>query len=70
MGAWARTEDRRQRHDAGRRQRRLHQAVRLELDLTKGGLGIRSQRYSMWSRIVVKALYQPGQFEVSSADAM
>ena len=49
-------------------------AVGLELDLRKGGLGMRSQRYSMLvDNGVVKALSveaQPGQVEVSSADAM
>jgi len=48
-------------------------AVGLELDLTKGGLGMRSQRYSMLVEDgVVKALNieKPGQFEVSSAEAM
>jgi peroxiredoxin len=48
-------------------------AVGLELDLTKGGLGMRSQRYSMLvDNGVVKALHveKPGQFEVSSAEAM
>ena len=48
-------------------------AVGLELDLTKGGLGKRSQRYSMLvDNGVVKQLNveKAGQFEVSSADAM
>ena len=48
-------------------------AVGLELDLTKGGLGTRSQRYSMLVEDgVVKALHieKAGQFEVSSAEAM
>src|SRR5947209_3234759 len=48
-------------------------AVGLELDLTKGGLGVRSQRYSMLiDNGVVKQLNveKAGQFEVSSADAM
>lgn len=48
-------------------------AVGLELDLTKAGLGKRSQRYSMLVEDgVVKALHveQPGQFDVSSAEAM
>lgn len=48
-------------------------AVGLELDLTKAGLGKRSQRYSMVVEDgVVKALNveQPGQFDVSSAEAM
>jgi peroxiredoxin len=48
-------------------------AVGLELDATKAGLGKRSQRYSMVvDNGVVKALYveKPGQFEVSSAEAM
>ena len=48
-------------------------AVGLELDRMKEGMGIRSQRYSMLvDDGVVKALHveQPGQFEVSSAEAM
>ena len=48
-------------------------AVGLELDLTKGGLGKRSQRYSMLvDNGVVKQLNveKAGQFEVSSAEAM
>ena len=48
-------------------------AVGLELDLTKGGLGTRSQRYSMLVEDgTVKALHieKAGQFEVSSAEAM
>ena len=48
-------------------------ALGLELDLTKGGLGKRSQRYSMLVEDgVVKALNveAPGAFEVSSADAI
>ena len=48
-------------------------AVGLELDLTKGGLGMRSQRYSMLvDNGVVKALNveKPGQFDVSSAESM
>ena len=46
----------------------------LELDLSKGGLGIRSKRYSMLvDDGVVKSLnveQQPGQVEASGADAM
>jgi len=48
-------------------------AVDLELDATRAGLGKRSQRYSMLVEDgVVKKLNveQPGQFDVSSADAM
>jgi glutaredoxin/glutathione-dependent peroxiredoxin len=48
-------------------------AVDLELDLTKGGLGKRSQRYSMLvDNGVVKALHveAAGKFEVSDADTM
>ncbi len=47
--------------------------VGLELDARKMGLGVRSQRYSMVvDNGVVKALNveKPGQFEVSSAEAM
>ncbi|HUC11020.1 MAG TPA: peroxiredoxin [Stellaceae bacterium] len=49
-------------------------ALGLELDLTKGGLGIRSKRYSMLvDNGVVKSLnveQQPGQVEASSAESM
>jgi len=48
-------------------------AVGLELDRIKEGMGMRSQRYSMLVEDgVVKALNveQPGQFDVSSAEAM
>ena len=49
-------------------------ALGLELDLTKGGLGIRSKRYAMLvDDGVVKSLNvegQPGQVEASSAEAM
>jgi glutaredoxin/glutathione-dependent peroxiredoxin len=49
-------------------------ALGLELDLSKGGLGIRSQRYSMLvDNGVVKSLNiekQPGQDDVSGAEAM
>ena len=49
-------------------------ALGLELDLTKGGLGIRSRRYAMLvDDGVVKSLNieaQPGQVEASSAEAM
>jgi peroxiredoxin len=48
-------------------------AVGLELDARKMGLGVRSQRYSMVvDNGVVKAINieKPGQFEVSSAEAM
>ena len=49
-------------------------ALGLELDLSKGGLGIRSKRYSMLvDDGVVKSLnveQQPGQVDTSSAEAM
>lgn len=49
-------------------------ALGLELDLSKGGLGIRSKRYSMLvDNGVVGALnveQQPGQVEASSAELM
>ena len=52
----------------------LVRALGLELDLSKGGLGIRSQRYSMLvDNSVVKSLNiekQPGQVDVSGAEAM
>jgi glutaredoxin/glutathione-dependent peroxiredoxin len=48
-------------------------AIGLELDRIKEGMGVRSQRYSMLvDNGVVKALHveQPGQYDVSSAEAM
>ena len=48
-------------------------AIGLELDRVREGMGMRSQRYSMLvDNGVVKALHveQPGQFDVSSAEAM
>jgi glutaredoxin/glutathione-dependent peroxiredoxin len=48
-------------------------AIGLELDRVKEGMGIRTQRYSMLVEDgVVKVLNieQPGQFDVSSAEAM
>lgn len=52
----------------------LVRALGLELDLSKGGLGVRSKRYSMLvDNGVVKSLnieQQPGQVDASSADAM
>ena len=49
-------------------------ALGLELDLSQGGLGIRSKRYSMLvDNGVVRSLAveaQPGQVEASSADAL
>ncbi|HEY3910597.1 MAG TPA: peroxiredoxin [Stellaceae bacterium] len=49
-------------------------ALGLELDLSKGGLGVRSKRYSMLvDNGVVKSLNvesQPGQVEASGAEAM
>jgi peroxiredoxin len=48
-------------------------AIGLELDRVKEGMGVRTQRYSMLvDNGVVKALNveQPGQFDVSSAEAM
>ena len=52
----------------------LARALGLELDLTRNGLGVRSKRYSMLvDNGVVKSLnleQQPGQVEVSSAEAM
>ena len=52
----------------------LARALGLELDLTRGGLGVRSQRYSMLvDNGVVKTLNveaQPGQVDASGAEAM
>lgn len=51
----------------------LAKALGLELDATKGGLGMRSKRYAMLVEDgVVKSVYveEPGAFEVSSAEYM
>ena len=74
MGAWGKE------HGAGGRITMLGdgsaewtRALGLELDRSKEGMGIRSQRYAMLVEDgVVKALQveQPGQYEVSSAEAM
>jgi glutaredoxin/glutathione-dependent peroxiredoxin len=52
----------------------LARALGLELDLSKGGLGVRSKRYSMLvENGVVKSLNvetQPGQVDASSAESM
>jgi glutaredoxin/glutathione-dependent peroxiredoxin len=52
----------------------LARALGLELDLTKGGLGVRSKRYSILiDNGIIKSLNveaQPGQVETSSAEAM
>jgi peroxiredoxin len=51
----------------------LTKALGLENDITKGGMGIRSKRYSMLVEDgVVKKIKveEPGKFEVSSAEAM
>ena len=48
-------------------------AVGLDMDLTARGMGVRSQRYSMFvDNGIVKALHveQPGKFEVSDAETM
>jgi peroxiredoxin len=74
MGAWGRDQK------AGGKVRmiadgsaELTKKLGLELDLTAGGLGVRSQRYSMLvDDGVVKALNveAPGKFEVSDAATM
>ena len=74
MGAWGK------QHQAGDKVVMLGdgsgdftRAIGLELDRIREGMGIRSQRYSMLVEDgVVKALHveQPGQFDVSSAEAM
>lgn len=49
------------------------QKLGLEMDLTKHGMGLRSQRYAMLvDNGVVKSLWveAPGKFEVSSAEAV
>ena len=48
-------------------------AMGLELDRVREGMGMRSQRYSMLVEdgiIKTLSVEQPGQFEVSSAEAM
>ncbi len=74
MGAWGRDQK------AGGKVRmiadgsgELTRKLGLELDLTAGGLGVRSSRYSMLvENGVVKSLNveAPGKFEVSDADTM
>lgn len=74
MGAWAR-----EQNTAGK-VRMLGdgsalwtRALGLEFDLTARGMGVRSQRYAMIARNGVVshlAIEAPGQFEVSSAEAV
>ena len=48
-------------------------SVGLEVDLTAGGLGLRSQRYAMLINggiVEYLALEEPGQFEVSDAESL
>ena len=48
-------------------------ALGLELDLTQRGLGIRSQRFALIAddmQVTFLAVEQPGDFEVSKAEAM
>jgi glutaredoxin/glutathione-dependent peroxiredoxin len=48
-------------------------AMGLELDLTARGLGVRSQRYALLAddmKVVHLAVEKPGDFDVSSAEAM
>jgi peroxiredoxin len=74
MGAWGRDQKtgRQGAHD-GRRQRRLHQATGLTLDLTAAAWACARNRYSM---LVVDGVVKtlnvegPGKFEVSDADTM
>jgi peroxiredoxin (alkyl hydroperoxide reductase subunit C) len=49
------------------------QALGLELDLTQRGLGVRSQRFALVSddmRVTYLAVEQPGDFDVSRAEAV
>jgi len=74
MGAWARDQR------TGTKVRMLAdgsaaftQATGLTLDLTKGGLGLRSNRYSMLvkdGRVATLNVEGPGKFEVSDADTL
>ncbi len=74
MGAWGKA------HEAGEKVLMLAdgnaeftKAIGLELDRTKEGMGVRSQRYAMLVEDgVVKKLFieKPGAYEVSSAEAM
>ncbi len=57
--------------DAGRRQRRIHRALGLELDATAFGMGHRSQRFALIAedgRVTDLFVEGPGEFRVSSAD--
>ncbi len=51
----------------------LTKAMGLELDLTARGLGVRSQRFALVAKdgkVTHVAVEQPGQFEVSKAEAV
>ncbi len=48
-------------------------AMGLEIDASRGGMGVRSRRYGLYAEdgvIKVLNVEEPGQFEVSSAEAM
>ena len=72
MGAWGKDQKvGRQDPDAGRWLGRVHQAMGLTMDLTKNGLGVRSQRYAMIVEDgIIKDLFveKPGAFEASTAE--
>jgi len=71
-GVGARSENRRQDPDDGRRSGDYTTKLGLEYDLRAGGLGVRCQRFSMLVQDGVGQEAQhrgPGKFEVSSAEA-
>ena len=75
MGAWGRDQKAEGRSECSPTAAAISaRALGLELDLSKGGLGIRSKRYSMLvDDGVVKSLnveQQPGQVDLSGAEAM
>jgi peroxiredoxin len=73
MAAWGKAQNAEEIHMVADGSANFTQAVGLELDRTKAGMGMRSQRYAMIVEDgVVTALNveQPGKFEKSSAESM
>ena len=74
MGAWARDQKTAGKvRMLGDGSAAFTHAVGLPLDLTAGGMGVRSQRYSMLvvdGTVKTLNIEGPGKFEVSDADTM